>query len=168
MTDLTQYTTDAGFLHDGGGVYLKNDAAIVTETLASGLSSSVVTLSAAQILALHTTGIEVIAAPGDGKAVIPRVIEMFYDHGTTAYGGIAGGDDFVLRYTNVSGGIAATIETTGFIDQTSNQTRVVINSGSVTPTANAPLVIALAGAVTTGDGIVKIVVHSYDVVTLAS
>ncbi len=168
MTDLAQYQTAAGFLHDGEGVFLKNGAAIVSETVAAGLSKTAITLTSAQILALHTTGITVIAAPGAGKAVIPRVIEMFYDYGTVAYSGIASGDDFVLRYTDVSGVIAATIETTGFIDQTTNQTRVVINSGSVTPTANAPLVIALAGAVTSGDGIVKIVIHSYDVVTLAS
>jgi len=70
-----------------------------------------------------------------------------------------------LRYTNGAGGLLGTIETTGFLDQTADQHREYIASGTVTPTANAPLVLALIGAITTGDSPLKIVVR-YRLLTL--
>lgn len=164
MADLSQYQTKAGFLHNGEGVYLKDAAAIVRDNGEQGLQATV-TLTSAQILALHTTPISLIAAPGAGKAIVPTKVEAFYDFGSAAYADIAAGDDIFLRYTNGSGAIAATVETTGFIDQTTDQRRFILNTGTITPTANAALVASLGGAVTTGNGTVTLRIE-YDVVTL--
>jgi hypothetical protein len=166
MADLSQYQTKAGFLHNGEGLFLKDEAAIVRDNGEQGLQATV-TLTSAQILALHSTPIELVAAPGAGKTILPTKVEAFYDYGTAAYGAVASGDDLFLKYTNGSGTTVITVETTGFIDQTSNQSRFVLNSGALTPTADAALVASLGGAVTTGDGTVTLRIE-YDVVTLLS
>lgn len=122
-------------------------------------ASVVVTVTSAQLLALNATPQTVLAAQGAGIAIIPR--KWAIRHGTgTAYGGIAGGEDLVLKYTDASGAQAAgAIETTGFLDQTTAQIRVAGMAGAalgtpadITPVANAALVIhLLSGEITTGD-----------------
>lgn len=166
MVDLSNYQTDAGFLQDGEGLFLKNSASILRDSGSQGLQATV-TLTAAQILALHSTPISIIAAPGAGKAILPTKVEAFYDYNSAAYANIASGDDLFLKYTDGSGGTTVTIETTGFIDQTTDQHRFTLNSGTITPTANAALVASLGGAVTDGNGTVTLRVE-YDVVTLLS
>ncbi len=166
MATLSDYTTDAGFLHDGEGLFLKNTAAIVRDNGSTG-NQATVTLTSAQILALHSTPISLIAAPGAGKAILPTKVEAFYDYGAAAYAAVASGDDLLLKYTDGSGTTVITVETTGFIDQTSDQSRFVLNSGALTPTPDAALVAFLGGAVTTGDGTVTLRIE-YDVVTLLS
>lgn len=129
------------------------------------VQTAVITVTAAEILALHTTAKTLITAPGAGIAIIPLSASLFLDYATAAYAAIAAGDDLELRYTNGAGGLLGTIETTGFLDQTADQHREYIASGTVTPTANAPLVLALIGAITTGDSPLKIVVR-YRLLTL--
>jgi hypothetical protein len=110
-------------------------------------------ITSAQLLALNATPIEVIAAQGANKAIIPLQVKVYKPAGT-AYSGIAAGEDLVLKYTNASGAIASsTIETTGFLDQTTAQVRVGGTSlANVTPVANAAIVAhLLAGEITTGD-----------------
>ena len=111
----------------------------------------VVTLTSAQILALHTTPITVIAAPGANKAIHILSVQARHAAGT-AYANIAAGDDIQLRYTDGSGGIAATIETTGFMDSTAalNAFGWISELGFLA-TANAVVVAHLVGAIDTGD-----------------
>lgn len=114
--------------------------------------TTVVTLTSAQILALHTTPITVISAPGANKAIMVLSVEARHAGGT-AYGNIAAGDDVQLRYTDGTGAIAFTIETTGFLDQTTAQLRhnPANEDGPYAPVANAALVAHLPGAIDTGN-----------------
>ena len=118
-----------------------------------------VTVTSAQLLALNATPKTLVAAPGAGFAIVPKRVVIYKPAGT-AYAGIASGEDLVLKYTNGSGAqCSSVIETTGFLDQTTAQTRVAHAPGSMTtvagdyaPVANAALVLhLLSGEITTGD-----------------
>jgi len=117
-------------------------------------------ITAAQSLALNATPIEVIAAPGAGRFIVPRKWAVYKPAGT-AYAGIATGEDLTLKYTNSSGvQVASPIETTGFLDQATAQASWAGMKGTgdnTTPAsalavANAAVVIhQLVGEITTGD-----------------
>lgn len=118
-----------------------------------------VTITAAQLKALNTAPIPLVAAPGAGKALMLLDAVLFMDYATTAYDGIAAGEDLNIRYTNGSGALLATIETTGFLDATADATRYVqpTTTAAVTPVANAPLVLYMAtGDIATGDSPLKV------------
>jgi len=116
-----------------------------------------VTITSAQVLALFATPIQLIAAPGANQAVIFEGA-MVHKPAGTAYGGIAVGEDLAIKYTNASGAELGQAETTGFLDQTTEQTRYIrphtAASGvsQITPVANAALVAhMLVGEITTGN-----------------
>lgn len=122
-------------------------------------AAATVTVTSAQLLALNATPKTIIAAQGAGLAIVPTRMAIYKPAGT-AYAGIAAGEDLVLKYTNGSGAqCTGVIETTGFLDQTTAQTRYVgmpgstgTTAGDVTPVANAAVVLhLLSGEITTGD-----------------
>ena len=113
-------------------------------------------ITTAQLLALYSTPITIIAAPGSNKFLAILDITMYHGAGT-AYAGIATGEDIAVAYTNQSGPVIGTVEATGFLDQTTAQTRF-LQPGDVrtaldgVPTANAPVIVGLlTGEITTGD-----------------
>ena len=115
-----------------------------------------VTITTAQLLALNATPIEIVAAPGAGKALIFEGM-MIQKPSGTAYAGIAAGEDLSVKYTDGSGAEVAQCETTGFLDQTTDQIRYVrphtAASGvsQITPVVNAKLVLQLlVGEIITG------------------
>lgn len=134
-------------------------------------------VTSAQVLALHATPISIIAAQGAGKAIVPVQVKIYKPAGT-AYAAVAAGEDLVLKYTNASGAqCSAVIETTGFLDQTTAQTRVASflgstgsTAGDVTPVANAAVVLhLLVGEITTGDSPLHVeVIYSVTDVTFTS
>lgn len=123
------------------------------------------TITSAQLLALFTTPIEIIPAPGAGYYIKPK--RFVVTHGTgTAYAGIAAGEDLVLKYTDASGAeCSPQVETTGFLDQTTAQIREVGELTSViTPVANAAVVLhLLSGNITTGNYALQVFVE-YDII----
>lgn len=121
--------------------------------------SVVKTITSAQLLALNATPQTIIAAPDAGMAIIPLRM-MIYKPAGTAYATIATGEDLVLKYTNGSGAqCSSVVETTGFLDQTTAQTRMVgmpgatgTTAGDYAPVAAAAVVLhLLVGEITTGD-----------------
>lgn len=125
-----------------------------------------VTITTAQVLALNATPITLVAAPGANKALIFEGAVVFYDFNTAAYGGIAVGEDLSIKYTGSTGLEVSQVEATGFIDQASDQVRyaqphrAASGNNSITPVANAPLVLhMLVGEVITGDGPLKLRVY---------
>jgi len=130
--------------------------------------SDTITVTSAQLLALNATPKSLIAAPGAGKANIPVFAELFLDYNSAAYAGIAAGEDLNFCYTNGSGAIIGTVEATGFLDQTSDQHRFIQFYGTVTPVANAAIVLHMAsGEVITGNSPLYARVH-YRTVDLMS
>jgi len=129
-------------------------------------------ITTAQVLALNATPITVIAAPGAGLIAVPRLLQLYKPAGT-AYGGIAAGEDLVLKYTDGSGAqCSGVVEATGFLDQTTAQNRFVgmpgatgSTAGDVNGVANAAVVLhLLTGEITTGDSALIARVW-YDVIT---
>lgn len=124
-----------------------------------------VTVSSAELLALNATPKQIVAAPGANLAIILEGV-VAYKAAGTAYAGIAAGEDLAINYTNGSGLELLEIETTGFLDQATAQTRyasafrAASGIASITPVANAALVIQLlTGEITTGNSALKLRVY---------
>lgn len=124
-----------------------------------------VTISSAELLALNATPKQIVAAPGANLAILLEGV-VAYKAAGTAYAGIAAGEDLAINYTNASGLELLEIETTGFLDQATAQTRyasafrAASGVASITPVANAALVMQmLVGEVTTGTSALKLRVY---------
>lgn len=111
-----------------------------------------VVISSAEILALDTTPKTLVAAQGANKAILLESAVFFLDFNTAAYTGVDAGDDLNIKYTDGVGVTAATVETTGFLDQSADTYAAAYPSAdSLILPVNAPLVASLGGAVATGD-----------------
>jgi len=133
---------------------------IVTQD--SSLQSATVTVTTAEVKALNATPKELLPAPGAGYANVVDSAVLHLDYNSAAYAGIAAGEDLEIRYTNGSGQLVATIETTGFLDQTADQVRFVQPGSAtyITPVANAAIVLDLAsGEIITGDSPLKVKIY---------
>lgn len=118
-----------------------------------------VTVSTAEVLGLNTTPKTLVAAPGAGNLLVLEFAQLWLDFNTTAYDGIASGEDLSIKYTNASGAEVAQIEATGFLDGTADETRYIkaASAAAVQPVANAPLVLSmLVGNIATGNSPVKV------------
>ena len=118
---------------------------------------SYVTISSAQLLGLNATPRTLVPAPGAGKTLSFEKMLIQKPAGT-AYAGIAAGEDLSIKYTDGSGAEVGQCETTGFLDQTTNQIRIVnahaaaSGASQITPVDNAALVLhLLVGEIITGD-----------------
>ena len=113
-----------------------------------------------QVLALNATPIEVVAAPGAGLINIPTQVHLFLDFNSTAYAGIAGGEDLTLNYT---GGVQMiAVEATGFLDASADDhaygnVAAGVVGESKTPVVNAAMTLGLlVGEVTSGDSALEV------------
>lgn len=121
-----------------------------------------VTVTSAQLLALNATPQTLVNAPGAGFALVFLGMLVNKPAGT-AYAGIAAGEDLSVKYTDGSGAEVAQCETTGFLDQATDQIRYVhphsaaSGNSAITPVANAALVLQmLVGEIITGDSNLEI------------
>lgn len=124
---------------------------IATDT---SIAQADITITTGQLLALNATPKSLIAAPGAGMAIILVDAQLMLDYNSAAYAGIAAGEDLEIRYTNGSGQLVATIETTGFLDASADAYRHVYpaSSAAITPVSNAALIMCLAsGEIITGN-----------------
>ena len=130
-----------------------------------------VTITGAELLALNATPIELVPAPGAGKALIFTGAQLHLDYNSAAYAGVAVGEDLSIEYSG--GAIVAQIETTGFLDQTNDEFRWALPAttaaatvSEVTPVANTALDVSLlVGEIITGDSPLIIEVR-YRTITL--
>lgn len=122
------------------------------------------TITAAQVKTLNATPLTLVPAPGAGKWLEFVGAELFMDYGSAAFDGVAAGEDLSVKYTNGAGLELGQCETTGFLDQTSDQRRCIrrqtaaTGSSAFTPAVNAALVLhMLVGEVgPAGDSPVKV------------
>lgn len=146
-------------------LYAANTAAAAALAAQSAVQFADVTISSAQLLALNATPRQILAAPGAGLANV-LIDVVAYKAAGTAYAGIAAGEDLSIKYTDASGLEVAEIETTGFLDQATAQTRYATafraasGISSITPVANAALIMMLlSGEITTGNSALKLRVY---------
>lgn len=143
---------------DAGTIVLKNTSGVEQFASANAVQSAIVTITTAQVLALNATPQTLVAAPGAGKFLEFVSIHIFYDYNAAAYAGVAAGEDLVVVYTGNGGEEVGRVETTGFLDQTSDQHRLSYAAAEkdavadVIPVDNAVLALQILSAeVITGD-----------------
>jgi hypothetical protein len=113
-----------------------------------------VVVSSAELLALNATPKTLVAAPAAGLMNVFEGIVISKPAGT-AYAGVAAGEDLAVGYTNITTPLA-TVETTGFLDQATVQTRyapkyaAASGVNSITPAASAIVLGLQVGEITTG------------------
>jgi hypothetical protein len=135
----------------------------------TGIVQADIVVTTEQLLALHATPKQLVAAPGLGKAIILVDAQLRLVWNSAAYDGIAAGEDLEIRYTNGAGQLVATVETTGFVDATADAFRHIYPAAAaaIAPVANAALVLDLAsGEIATGDSALHVRVR-YRTVDLA-
>lgn len=155
-------------------LYAANTAAAAVLAAQSAIQFVDVTITSAELLALNGTPKTILAAPGANLANV-LIDVVAYKAAGTAYAGIAAGEDLSIKYTDASGLEVAEIETTGFLDQTTAQTRYARSfaaaSGvsSITPVANAAMIMMLlSGEITTGNSALKLRIYYRTVPTVLS
>lgn len=78
-----------------------------------------VTITSAQVKALETTQIELVAAQGAGAAILFMGAHLKLNYGSNVF--TEAGDNLSIKYTDDSGvAVSETIETTGFINQSAD------------------------------------------------
>jgi len=133
----------------------------------SGQSSQYVdvVISNAELLDLHNTPKTLIPAQGAGKAIVFERVIGFLDYNSVAYDGIGAAEDIDINYTDKFGITVCSIETFGFIDQTSDTYTVSYPFLSSILIPNAPLVACLPDAILTGNSPIALRIY-YNVVDL--
>lgn len=84
------------------GVYKHRTMDRWFDKITEGLSVADKLVTSAEVLALNTTAIEVVPAPGSGKYAIFEGAAVFLDYAGTAYADDAG-EDLVFTYTDKNG-----------------------------------------------------------------
>ena len=137
-----------------------NDAnAKLQDAVLEPLARTRIELTAVQIRAGFSGPTELIAAPGAGYALLLEKLTVSKAAGT-AFGGIAAGEDLIVVHSGGTDPLVTTIETTGFLDQTTDEMRIaraVDVSGTYDLTALANTAIdyeLLVGDITLGGPVV--------------
>jgi hypothetical protein len=140
---------------------------LLAQSSGGGVQTASVTLSSAQLLHLHGSPVQLIAAPGAGSVIKPFSITLEYKAGSTPYvapdGGFAIGTPALPGAAQGPGG--------GFVDQTSDQFAYLAGFGGAfgarSNFENQPIIVMQNGSAewTAGDGSVVINI-TYTVVAL--
>lgn len=133
----------------------------INEALRYGVRKAIVPLSSADILDLHNTPIELVAAPGAGKWLNVHRVVGYYSHGTTEY--VATGGLMFLTFGSTS---------LGEFDCLANQDAITLGwkpaatsvpwtttiKVAASEAVNAALVLSVTDPLTDGDGTLTVTV----------
>lgn len=150
---ISEVTSGTGVTIDG--VLLK-DGALSTGTTKVVEKTIEVALTSANLIAMYTTPVTVVAAPGAGYALNFRNAVLIYDSTATAY--TSGG---VITINYGSGGavqssnLAATF-LTGAGDKVFNLERLNADGGLTMPVNTALVITNASGAFATGTGVCRL------------
>lgn len=112
-----------------------------------------VTISPAEMLALNATPKTLVPAPGAGKMIELKRVEFFLDFEASPYT-VAGGNDLSLEYSG--GGQILQVETTGWLDQSSDQRRCAHHGDQHAVGVNESVALKmLSGEISVGDSPLK-------------
>lgn len=132
-----------------GNLLLPNNTAVLSSLqLANGVDNGAVidsvkvTLTSAQILALNTTPVTLIAAQGANTYIEVLACVAYLKFNSIAYTGTNAAN---ITYTNGAGAAATGTLASAFLDSSSSAAAKVIPV-AVTPVANAPVVISVGTA----------------------
>lgn len=117
---------------------LAADAVDLSKTGVEVIKEATVTVTTGEILALFTTPKQLVAAPGLTYYLEFISMTARLEYNSIAYT-VGAGDDLSVKFSGAAGAQVSTVlETTGFLDQTSNQVRQVAPvNGNYTPVENA-------------------------------
>lgn len=140
-----------------GSVGAPSFRALVPADIPAGLQNVTVTLTAAQLLALNATPVQLIPAPGAGFAVIPVYASMQYKFVTAGYGNAADYNLCIGPAAATDTQCAIIQPTAGFLDQTSSQIAIAASETTAPQSLyeNAAidvLLLSSSGALTGGGG----------------
>jgi hypothetical protein len=126
----------------GEASIIGNTGLDVNDLAVNALQKAQRVLTAAEVKALYTTPLALVAAPGAGKVI--SVVEVFakYVFGTTAF---TGSNNLEFRYTSSSGAkVTADIDAALLLAASgTNYRKVSPIEAEITPVANAPIVIGV-------------------------
>jgi hypothetical protein len=162
--DATQGARREGAASAVGSADLADDSVTSAKILESVIQSIQVALTAANIIAMRTTPVSLIPAPGAGKIVIVDSILAKVVRTATAF---TGGGAVEFRYTDASGAKVSADLAASLITGAAGTAHAHVGGieASITPVANAPIVITNADAVfAAGTGTANISI-SYRVIT---
>jgi hypothetical protein len=133
------------------------------------IQSATITLTSAQLLHLKGTPVQLVSAPGAGKAVNAISAVLQYKFNSSAYMSPAGGSGIEISFMGETGS-SLNGPSKGFVDQSGNRISQLSPGGPVFSQAgaeNAPLIIRNADGAewADGDGTVIVTVY-YTVVDL--
>lgn len=121
-----------------------------------------VALTNAQLLAIFATPVQIIAAPAAGSSIYIESVVLYKPASVAATIGSA--TNITLGYT-AGTALTGTQAVTGFLDQTTAQTRLMFQAiTSITPTAATGITIRLAGADVTTIDTGMIVMVNYKII----
>ena len=117
-------------------------AGYVYSANATDIQVATVTIPTASVRTLNATPYELVPAPEAGYANVMVSAVVFLDYASAGYDSVGTGDDLTIRYTDGSGALIATVETTGFLNLTADAVRYVepTTAAAITPVANAAIV----------------------------
>lgn len=127
--------------------------------IGGNFSVATLALTSAQILALNGTPVQIVAAPGAGKLLVPIFATFEYKFNSLAYANVTS-SAIVIAPSGLLGTTDEPIQAPaeGFIDQTASQFAMFPGNsvtGALTAYSNAALLVANeegSGEFTTGDG----------------